>query len=490
LTLEDFLLDGAQPQYADSIRGIAARWSALVPGPALARLDDANLHETLTAWLEEPGTEDSVRLQVAADLSSLAWWRGPGIPPELKARLNQVTRSILVRVADGLELAPRQLPASRLRRAHVLLVGTLLDPGHSPSGGAIDYAAALARDPKAERIEIVHAGAITPAMGAYIQERLGGFPASRGLALISTDDNPDFLAGILGRGPCTFHVWCEPVLSPVISVVSRLGPTLMFTCADEAPVQYADVYWYFQSPDYIRSLWEAQGAPETFADNYVQSLSGPCLDSPPPEPVTRSEVGLAEDAFVIATVGNRLAVEMDEAFITGIELAVRDRPHCLWMVVGGLPDYLSEACRQVLGDRFLHIPYATPLDRLLTTVDVFANPFRVGGGNSANLALGAGAAVLSLRAGDVSALIPESFVASDPEEYFRYLDFLIESPEFLAAVKAEQFQHNARMRDQDAFLANLQKMVRIAAQRYAERGNGLPLSQTVFAPPGILAAAS
>jgi len=149
---------------------------------------------------------------------------------------------------------------------------------------------------------------------------------------------------------------------------------------------------------------------------------------------------------------------------------------------GGLPDYLSSACRQVLGSRFLHIPYATPLDRLLTTVDVFANPFRAGGGNSANLALGAGAAVLSLRAGDVSALIPDSFVASDPEEYFRYLDFLIESPAFLAAVKAEQFRHNSRMRDQDAFLANLQQMVCLAGERYAARQGGARLSETVFAP--------
>ena len=129
----------------------------------------------------------------------------------------------------------------------------------------------------------------------------------------------------------------------------------------------------------------------------------------------------------------------------------------------------------MLGSRFLHIPYATPLDRLLTTVDVFANPFR------------AGAAVLSLRAGDVSALIPDSFVASDPGEDFRYLDFLIESPAFLAAVKAEQFRHNSRMRDQDAFLANLQQMVCLAGERYAARQGGARLSETVIAPEQALA---
>ena len=88
--------------------------------------------------------------------------------------------------------------------------------------------------------------------------------------------------------------------------------------------------------------------------------------------------------------------------------------------------------------------------------------------------------MLSLKFGDVSALIPESFIAETPEEYFRYLGFLIESPELLSAVKAEQFQHNARTRDQKAFLANLQKMVRLAGERYAARQGGAPLSETVF----------
>lgn len=125
----------------------------------------------------------------------------------------------------------------------------------------------------------------------------------------------------------------------------------------------------------------------------------------------------------------------------------------------------------------------------MTTVDLFANPFRAGGGNSANIALDAGAAVLSLSRGDVSSLVPDSFIASDPEEYFRYLGFLMDSPELLAAVRAEQGQHNARMRDQGLFLKEIQGLVRLAADRYEARGCGAPLSTTVFAPLTRLAQA-
>lgn len=487
--LEDLLLEGAQPNYADNIRAIAARWEAHIPPARLRDLESGDIQAGIVSILESEELTDDVILTVAGDLASLSWWRGPPLRDDHRARLNALTRARLTRLADSLEMAPRKLPRSQLRRSHVLLVGNLLDPLHSPSGGAIDYAAALASDAAASRVEIVHSGEILPAMRTYIEARLGGFPASRGVALVSTRDNPDFLADILSRGPCTFHVWCEPALSPAISLVSRLGPTLMFTCADEAPVQFADVYWYFQSEAHIEKVWKAHAAPQEFIDRYVRISALPSPEPRSLEPMSRASIGLPEDAFVIATVGNRLGVEMDEAYITGIELALRSQPKAVWMIVGGLPDYLLGAFEQVLGDRFLHVPFSRELDRLMTTVDLFANPFRAGGGYSASIALGAGAAVLSLSRGDVSSLVPDSLIASDPEEYFRYLGFLMDSPELLAAVKAEQGQHNAGMRDQGLFLKEIQGLVRLAADRYEARGYGAPLSATVFATPTPLAQA-
>jgi hypothetical protein len=487
--LEGLLLEGAQPTYADNIRAIAARWEAILPPNRLRDLEFGDLHAGIVAILESGEVSEDVILAVAGDLASLSWWRGPPLRDDHRARLNALTRARLTRIADRLQSAPRVLPRGQLRRSHVLLVGNLLDPLHSPSGGAIDYAAALASDPAVNRVEIVHSGEILPAMRTYVEARLGRFPASRGVALISTKDNPDFLVDILSRGPCTFHVWCEPALSPIIGVVSRLGPTLMFTCADEAPVQFSDVYWYFQTKAHIEKVWKAHSAPQEYIDRYVRISALPSPEPRPLEPMSRASIGLPEDAFVIASVGNRLGVEMDEAYITGIELALRSQSKAVWMVVGGLPDYLLSAFEQVLGDRFLHVPFSRELDRLMTTVDVFANPFRAGGGYSASIALGAGAAVLSLAKGDVSSLIPDSFVASDQEEYFRYLGFLMDSPELLAAVKAEQGQHNARMRDQAVFLKEIQGLVRLAADSYEARGCGAPLSQTVFAPAARLAAA-
>jgi hypothetical protein len=489
LTFKEFLTDGAQAAYLPSLEQIADNWSNWLKPEILEGINDETLYPRIVGSLESGELSDAVRLQIGTDLTSLAWWRGPAIPLDLRARIDSLTRSILTDVADALVLGPRGLPPSRLRRAHVLLVGALQDPGHSPSAAAIDYAAALARDSRIDRLEIVHSGTLSPAMLAYITDRLGGFPASRGVAMVSTQENQGFLADILSRGPCTFHVVCEPALSPVISVVSRLGPTVMFTCADAAPVQYADVYWFYHSADYMAPLWRGQGAPKVFIGNYVQSLSGPWRETLPPSRLSKSDIGLPDDALVIATVGNRLGIEMDEAYITGMELAVRERPDCVWMVVGGLPEELSSACKQVLGKRFLHIPYSRELDRLMTTVDVFANPFRAGGGRSAYIALGAGAAVLTLGDGDACTAIPEDVRAADPTDYFRRLEMLLDSRELLEAYKTYEADHFRLVCDQKAFLANLQKMVRLAGERYAARQGGARLSDTVFAPRGVLAAA-
>ncbi|MCA6295960.1 MAG: hypothetical protein IM624_02545 [Phenylobacterium sp.] len=487
MTLEGFLLEGAPPQHIDEIREIVARWSDAFPPQDLARLNDVNVYEVVTGWLEAPGVEDSAVLMVASDLTALARWRGRPAPAVVMGRLNALTRPILTRISDSLSMTPRPLSAAHLRRAHVLFVGALQDPTHAPSQPAVAYAAALARDPKVERIEIVHSGDLTSDMRDYIHDELGGFPASRGIALISTADNPDFLADVFARGPCTFHFWYEPALSPVISVVSRLGPTLMFVDGDDAPVQYADVYWSRRSEAEVRDLWGGQGAPAAFAANHVQVLQCPARALPAPEPLPRAALGLAEEALVIATVGDRLEAEMDESYITGIELVIRDRPSCVWMVAGALPDYLSDAFQQVLGPRFLHIPEPSDLARLMTTVDIYANPFRSGGGRGADLAATAGASVLTLDRGEVAGIAPPDFLALDAEDYLRRLDALIAVPELLAALKARQAEHLAQVGDQKALLSSLQKMVRTAAQRYAERGNGLPLSQTVFAPQGAQA---
>ncbi|MCA3745822.1 MAG: hypothetical protein IM662_08100 [Phenylobacterium sp.] len=490
MTLENILAEGVHDADLPAVRRIAEVWSSLLRPDQVAGLKADDVQDRIVRLIEIGGLDENAQITLASTLRELSLLRSPALSPALVARMNSVCRPIFTRFADALAMAPRSLALPRIRAAHVLFVGSLQDTHDLPSTTAIDFAAVLALDPKVERIEIVHSGSITPDMSAYIQGALTSRREGLEVLLVSTLENENFMADILGRGPCAFHFCGESAFSPVISLASRLGPTLMYVASDDAPVQYADVYWTRRTQEEIVGLWNAQGAPAFFAANHIQTLQVPGRATPVPEPLPRAGLGLPEDALVIATVGDRLDADMDEAYITGIELAIRDRPDCIWLVAGELPDYLSDACQQVLGSQFLYIPEPSDLARLLTVVDVYANPFRAAGGSSARLAAAAGAAILTLDRGEVAAIAPPDFQGQDTEDYLRRLNALIALPDLLAALKGRQAEHFAQIGDQKALLASLQKMVRTAARRYGERGDGLPLSRTVFAPKGALAAAS
>ncbi|WP_395445360.1 hypothetical protein [Caulobacter sp. UC70_42] len=469
MALFDFLQEGAQERYLPSIKIIAERWDIMLGEDALDGVNDYNFAERVISLLESGKYRADFILQVISDLGSIAWWRGPHLSDGHAGRVAALARRLHLSGADALTLPPRDIPLSAARRAHVVFAGDLAGPFHSPSRGAIDYVAALAMDPTVERIDLHHGGEIKNNMQAYIDERLGDVPPERGLNLISTQENPDYLVDAIRKGPCTYHFWCEPIMAPQITIASRLGPTVMFTCGDEPPPQYADVFWYFHEPQHMAPIWKRRGAPASYIRNYVQSLSGPFYDEGPPAPRARAEVHLPQDAFVIATVGNRLAVDLDETFVTGIEKILRDRPNCIWLVVGGLPDNLLDACQAILGDQFRYIYQDLELARLMTTVDVFANPFRQGGGNSAMIALTAGAVLLTTKDGDVASMAPPEHRAKDPEDYFARLAMLIDTPGALDAWREPQRERCRVMTDQTHFLSALKAMVDLAHQRFEAR---------------------
>lgn len=469
MALVDFLLEGAQERYVPSLVIIAERWDIMLGADALDGVDDYTFVEQVISLLESGKYGADVILQVISDLGSIAWWRGPHLGDHHAGRVAALARRLHLNGADALTLPPRDIPLSATRRAHVIFGGDLMGPFHSPSRGAIDYVAALAMDPEVERIDLHHGGEINEKMQAYIDERLGDVPPERGVRLVQTSLNPDYLVESIRKGPCTYHFWCEPIMAPQITIASRLGPTVMFTCGDEPPPQYADVFWYFHEPQHMAPIWKRRGAPGSYIRNYVQSLSGPFYDEGPPKPRARAEVGLPEDAFVVATVGNRLTVDLDEAFVTGIEMILRDHPHCIWLVVGGLPDHLLDACRAILGDQFRYIVQDLELARLMTAVDVFANPFRNGGGNSAMIALTANAVLLTTKDGDVASMAPPEHRAQDVEDYFARLRTLIEVPGTMDAWRGPQQERRKLMNDQSHFLSALKAMVDLAHERFEAR---------------------
>ena len=92
MTFKEFLADGAQAAYLPSVEQIADNWSNWLEAEILDGIDDETLYPRLVCSLESGNLSDDIRLQIGTDLTSLAWWRGPAIPPDLRARIDSVTR--------------------------------------------------------------------------------------------------------------------------------------------------------------------------------------------------------------------------------------------------------------------------------------------------------------------------------------------------------------------------------------------------------------
>lgn len=258
-----------------------------------------------------------------------------------------------------------------------------------------------------------------------------------------------------------------------------ISPTLMFMCNDEIPMQYADVYWYAHKKSYIEKLWSKRYVPINILENYFQISTTTGKLNITETPKRRENYGLDGSNFVIATVGNRLGSDLDEAFVTGIEFTLRDHPNAIWMVVGELPQNLLFACNQVFGRQFRHVMFEHDLDQLMAMADVFANPFRPGGGTSAYIALGAGCVILSLNTGGVASMVPDEHLAESVDDYFEILSNLIEDKTKYGAWKSVQSERALAVANPKAFSKSLYEAIEIAHSRYMGR-RGKSLNEIIY----------
>ena len=481
MSLVQFLVQGAQPGYANQVEHIARNWETFLGPRALELLDEAEFVDRLINMLESGAIAEPVQIQIISDLLSLAWWRGFSISDLNAGRLFHCATKFFIALCDTIKLPERAVSLQDVRRNHAVFVGTLQDPLHSPSSAAIDYVASLALNPEINTIDIYYGGQISQRMQNYIDDQFSNLDNKNVINFIANDLSENLLLNIYSKNTFTFHFMCESHLSPLISVLALMGPTVMFICSDEIPMQYADVYWFTQKSDYVESLWQRRGAPVNLISNYEYIQTYPSLVKRPNAPMLKPDLGLNDSSFVIATVGNRLGMDLDERFVSGMERALKRHTSCIWLMVGDLPQNLLSACEQVIGDQFRYIAFEPELDRLMAMVDVFANPFRPGGGVSAHIALGAGCVVLSLYTGGVAALVPPQQCATDVEDYFDKLDGLIQDKMLFDDWRSVQQTNFRNMTDPAAFSKSLFEAIDTAHARF-ERRRGQTLADMIYGP--------
>jgi hypothetical protein len=478
MSLQKDLLARCQKGYEAEVAKICQRWTSLFGEDAFEDAPTTGFADWVMDRLEASDLSGDTKRQLVGDLLSLSAWCGFGTSADVYRRVGLLVRRNLYESVRHHSIVH---PEPQRPKIHSMFAGQFLAPQHSPTRGMVDYSLALLADPEVERLDIYHIGMPNPRIMDYMRQKFSA--AGDRVNLLAVENLPQILGTVAARGSSIVHFWCEHAVMPQISFLAAFRPTVMYTCADGPPYQYADVYWFFRDTPYIASAWAEKGVPQTFIANYVSSPYGPNSSDRWAE-VRRSkaEFGLSPDEVLLVSVGNRLAIELNQAFVGGVEAVLRAHPNAIWLVIGPLPDNILSAFRSVLGRQFAHVHYEPKLNALLGACDIFLNPFRAGGGDSANLAMANGCVVLTRGDfGDVGGITPLIHHATDADGYFAKLVELIQNPALRDQWRALQTEHSELTSDQAAFTQSLRKMSDLAWARYRQR-IGRPIEELFDIP--------
>ncbi|MCM1307110.1 MAG: glycosyltransferase [Butyrivibrio sp.] len=133
------------------------------------------------------------------------------------------------------------------------------------------------------------------------------------------------------------------------------------------------------------------------------------------EKVSREELGLPKDKFVLVSVGGRLDVEIDDAFIAMLN-KIEAEDICL-VLIGPFSRY-EEIVRDnpKLKDKLICLGRRTDVLACLEVCDLYVNPYRKGGGTSGVEALHMGVPVLTVDYGDVAVNAGADFTVGSYDE--------------------------------------------------------------------------
>jgi glycosyltransferase involved in cell wall biosynthesis len=133
--------------------------------------------------------------------------------------------------------------------------------------------------------------------------------------------------------------------------------------------------------------------------------------------VTRGGLGLPDDAYVIAIVGNRLDEEITDPVAAELSQLLSSVPQAFLAFLGMFPGYPRLAQRDpALAARSVFLGYHKDVLAVFECCDAYFNPPRYGGGSSAAFALAMGLPVLTRATGDVANIAGPRFVRGSFEE--------------------------------------------------------------------------
>lgn len=218
-------------------------------------------------------------------------------------------------------------------------------------------------------------------------------------------------------------------INPVVDLVGRFTTLVAMEMSILCPVSEASILIRLGreeealEQEYHAALLENQT--QLFMDENI-----PVLVQETDRVCPRSETGLPQGRFLIAIVGNRLDLEIDDRFLSVMGEILVKLPKADFVVIGDTVTCKQKMADGIFKDRVYFLGYLPNLMEVYGSLDLYLNPNRPGGGFSSAMALIAGLPVVTLPNCDVAYNVGDAFVVPDYEHMVQIVERYAKDQDF------------------------------------------------------------
>lgn len=202
------------------------------------------------------------------------------------------------------------------------------------------------------------------------------------------------------------------IVNPVLDLVNDFTTVASMAMSINCPVSDSEILFRLTRQEEKREQEYAAALNQNQSQIFMESTLPVIAEGQAGEKYNREELGLPQDKFVIAIVGNRLDMEIGDKFSELMKSILTENPDCVFAVIGTVTELREYFEQTEYQERFFYLGYCPDLLGIYSVMDLYLNPERTGGGWSSAMALMAGVPVVTLPNCDVAYNVGEKFVVS------------------------------------------------------------------------------
>ena len=205
------------------------------------------------------------------------------------------------------------------------------------------------------------------------------------------------------------------VTNPLADLCREFTTTVAMAMTTECPVSEADILIrYVPGTGAYEEACKKELLP--YQKQIFMQEKLPVIAQEAEKECVPDDLGLPEGKFFVAVVGNRLDLEIDEAFLNIMKQIMDAAENVDFAIIGDAEKLQEKLEGTSYGKRIHFLGYCMDLLGTYRALHLYLNPRRLGGGWSSAMALMAGLPVVTLPACDVAYNVGDEFTVMTEEE--------------------------------------------------------------------------